>query len=868
METSLLTTKLNVPPARAKLITRPRLIERLQEGLRYNLILVSAPAGFGKTTLLSEWARQNHRQSTAWLSLDNGDNDPVRFWDYFIAALKKLHPSCGESILPMLHSSQPPPAEPLLTELINDLAVISSENILVLDDYHLIESQQINDGITYLLEHMPAQMHLVLATRVDPPFPMARFRGKGTMFEIGTDDLRFTLHEAAALLKETEVQQLSMEYTTALNERTEGWVVGLKMAALSMRGQKDIPGFIAAFTGSQRYVMDYLMEEVLQKQTEDIHDFLLKSSVLGRLSPPLCDALTGRQDSHELLLELDREHLFIIPLDESRQWFRYEHLFVDLLRHRLDTDFPTEKVAELHYLASRWYEKNQYLEDAIYHGLVAQDWDRTMKLILQYASTRRGENVTLQNWLKKIPQEILRNKIPLYLKYINFLATSQPDIAEGHLNYLEKLAPDDNHIQGSVVSIRMFIAFSKGDYDLAAECGDRALSLLPQDDNLTRGNVAAGLGSIYIDRNLYLEAESPLQEAYDCFKRTGDVYSTIYPLTYLGIIALAQSKLRQAARWFQQAIGIDEWSPLTEFAHLFFSIVFYDWNNLDTAVSHVERAIELNHLSGNQIALERANLYLFQYRLVQGDEAGASEALKEADRLLNQIRYLPSVHAFNATCHIMLALAQDDSGSASDWTKKLEEFEFLPPDTPHTIIPFLLSTKQKSIMAERWREDYERMVNAGLNSYTLFLRIAQALDKPTVDEALPFLTKALTIAKPENRIRTFTDQGKVISPLLRKAISQGIEAEFAGRLLDIIDVEEQQKLKIKEASLSPAQQILSQREIEVLGLLAEGLSNRQIGEKLVVSLSTAKTHVHNIMEKLEAGSRTQAITRARKLKLL
>ena len=334
METSLLTTKLNIPPTRPQEVARPCLVERLQQGLNYNLVLVSAPAGFGKTTLLSEWVHGSKPPiSTAWVSLDEGDNDPVRFWDYFVAALQTLQPECGEKILPLMHSSPQLSVEPILTALINDLSAIAGDFVVILDDYHLVENQSIHEGITYLLEHMPVRMHLVLATRADPPLRLAHLRGRGTLIEIGADDLRFNLTDAASLLKELKTPELSPEDIAALNERTEGWAVGLKMAALSMSGQKDIPGFIADFTGSHRYVMDYLMEEVLQKQTPEIREFLCKTSVLKRLSPPLCDAVTGREGSQAVLLELERAHLFVVPLDEKRQWYRYEHLFSDLLLH-------------------------------------------------------------------------------------------------------------------------------------------------------------------------------------------------------------------------------------------------------------------------------------------------------------------------------------------------------------------------------------------------------------------------------------------------------------------------------------------------------------------------------------------------------
>ena len=382
MEASLLTTKLNIPPARAGSVPRPRLMERLKDCTSSNLVLISAPAGFGKTTLLSEWARQSQPHiRTAWVSLDEGDNDPVRFWDYFIAALKTLQPSTGEIALALLHSSQPSPDPSVLTALINDLTNISVDFALVLDDYHLIESQPVHAGIIFLLEHMPPRMHLVIATRADPPLQLAHFRGKEMMLEVRPDDLRFTCEEAGTLLEKMKVPKLSPDELSALNKRTEGWAVGLKMAALSLRHQKDVPEFLAAFTGSQRYVMDYLMEEVLQKQTPEMRDFLMQTSVLERLTAPLCDAVTGRQDSQDILLNLERGHLFIVPLDESRQWYRYEHLFADLLRHQCQANFGTEQVAAFHQQASQWYEDNHLPDEAIHHALAARDWETSIRLI-------------------------------------------------------------------------------------------------------------------------------------------------------------------------------------------------------------------------------------------------------------------------------------------------------------------------------------------------------------------------------------------------------------------------------------------------------------------------------------------------------
>ncbi|UCC17211.1 MAG: hypothetical protein JSU58_01295, partial [Dehalococcoidales bacterium] len=395
MEMSLLTTKLYVPPIRPRLVSRPRLLDRLDESLNNNLILVSAPAGFGKTTLLSEWVR--HIQPitrTAWISLDEGENDPVRFWDYYIAGLKTVEPTIGDMALELLHSPQTPtsqslPIESVLTSLINELNSIESNLIIVLDDYHVITSQSVHDGVTFFLDHIPPQIHLIIASRADPPLPLTQYRGRGTMLEIRTDDLRFRFSEATTLLQQLQNMKLSPENVRILNQCTEGWVTGLKMAALSIPRQENITEFLSTFSSSQRYIMDYLVEEVLKRQTDKIQDFLLKTSILEKLTASLCDAVTGHNNSQEMLLKLEHDNMFTIPLDENREWYRYEHLFRDLLSHQLEVRFEEFDSTELHRKASQWYEKNKYIGDAIYHALAAQDWENAKRLITSENEQKR-----------------------------------------------------------------------------------------------------------------------------------------------------------------------------------------------------------------------------------------------------------------------------------------------------------------------------------------------------------------------------------------------------------------------------------------------------------------------------------------------
>jgi LuxR family maltose regulon positive regulatory protein len=385
MATSLLTTKFYIPPTRPELVARPRLIDRLNAGLGQNggftrkLTLISAPAGFGKTTLLSEWVGHCD-QPVAWVSLDEGDNEPVRFLAYFIAALQTIDLSIGETALAVLQSPQPPPFEAILPSLINDIATIPEDFALVLDDYHLIDDQPIHKAMTFFLDHQPPNMHLVIAARSDPFLHLSRLRARGQMTEIRTNDLRFTLQEVATFLNQVMGLGLSGDDVAALESRTEGWIAGLQLAALSMQGQDDTASFIAAFTGDDRFIVDYLVDEVLAQRPKGTQDFLLQTSILDRMTGPLCDAVTGQKNGQAVLEQLEQANLFIVPLDSRRQWYRYHHLFADLLRHRLRATQP-EVIPELYLRASAWYEVQGQMEEAIQYALAVKDLERAARLL-------------------------------------------------------------------------------------------------------------------------------------------------------------------------------------------------------------------------------------------------------------------------------------------------------------------------------------------------------------------------------------------------------------------------------------------------------------------------------------------------------
>jgi len=870
VETSLLRTKINIPPIRSHLVSRPRLTERLNEGFEYNLILVSAPAGFGKTTLLSQWVHQNQAPLyTAWISLDEGDNDPIRFWEYFIAALKTLQPAASEKAITLLHSPQAfgqvPPIESILTLLINDLAITPADLVVVLDNYHLIKTRQIHNSITYLLEHMPVQMHLVISTRADPPLTLSRFRGRGAMLEIGSDDLRFTLDEATNFLKERKMPKLPTADIADLLDRTEGWAVGLELAALSLRGRTDIQQFIAGFTGSQRYVMDYLLEEVLQKQPRENYEFLLKTSVLERLNSSLCQAVTGRKDSQDILLNIERDHLFIVSLDEVRRWYRYEHLFADLLRHQLQKVYRKQDIAELHRRASRWYEDNNLTDHAVYHALASQGWEKAAGIIEKTSQERvnHGEWITLHNWLRSLPEDTLLAHLQLYIwNCIALTIIGHPDDAESRLRKIEKMAQGDVSIQGRIAAAQANTYHALGDMPRTEEFARKALSLLPLEEIESRCVASYILGYMYWNKGFFSKARPPITEAIQGARQVGHLGVIASSLLFLAEMDRYGGRLHRAAEQLQEAIELTGTWPASAPAHESWGALLGEWNRLEEAVDHMQKAVELGQIGTTPEFVARSCILLAYLRGVQGDETGASKAQAQSCSIAHKLTS-SRARADHAAFHIMLALGQENVETASEWGSRLApDVDTLPFYINLIPARLLIAQGRREAAAEKLRVMYEETMRGGQQSYTIRLRMYQALAEEDEASALDFLADALTMAEPEGYIRTFVDEGKLLAPLLERAIAERITPEYAASLLEIIQKEQRVQLTAEKGKL------LSRRELEVLRLLAEGLANRQICQRLALSPNTAKTHIRHILEKLDSQSRLQAVARARELELI
>lgn len=873
MTDQLLGIKLHLPILRKDVVPRARLVERLnaglwqEEGFVRRLTLVSAAAGYGKTTLVTAWLQSVPIKYT-WLSLDEGDNDPRRFLAYLLAALRQIEAGTGKAVEAMLQSPQPPPGDAILTVLVNDLAAIPQPFILILDDYHALHTPPIHQQLNFLLEHQPPQMHLVIITREDPPFPLARLRARGQMIEIRQEELRFSLDECAGFLKQAMELNLSPADIAALERRTEGWIAGLQLAALSMRGRKDLSAFIEAFTGSSHYVLDYLIEEVFKQQPVDVQDFLLKTAILDRLSGPLCDVVADRTDSRSLLEQLEHANLFIVPLDQSCTWYRYHNLFAELLRLRLhSTDTLSEKV--LHSRASRWFATEGLIPEAIHHALAASDWESAAELI-QDSSVMllgRGELVTLLGWLKALPDEAIYKRAELCRDYGWVLTlTGQLEAADAYLRQAEASVQDDEALMGTVLVARAYNLRVRGDTSQAIEYARRALSILPQTDALSRGLVALTLGLAYWTYGNFQESERAFLEVDRAAQQSGNAYARMTALAYLGMIQAVYGKLHRAAELCRQVILLGGQSPPVAPAHIELGALLYEWNDLESAVEHLQTGIEQSRRTGNPLIQSDGyrTLAIVQHGL--GESDAALSTLQKADELADSRQVSPLSGMRNAACHVQIALAQDNLAVAQVWAERVTE----PTDTSLfytclglTSVRILLARREKVSAAEKLNELYETASLKGCGAGMIEVRALHALASDTPDQALLYLQDALKKAMPEGFIRTFVDKGEPMKALLEKLKSQG--GELKPYILTILAAFGG---AIGAARSLPLIEPMSEREVEILRLLADGLSNREIAEKLVIGIGTAKSHVHHILEKLGSNSRTQVVAKARELGLL
>ncbi len=913
MTTPLLKTKLYIPAPRSELVSRPRLIEQLDAGIRRKFTLLSASAGFGKTTLLSEWIA-GCKRPIAWLSLDEHDNDPARFWAYFIAALQTARADLGAAALAALQSRQPPPIESLLTQLINEITELAAPLILVLDDFHTITAPQIHDALTFCLDNLPPQMHLLFSSRTDPPWPLARRRARGEMAELRTDDLRFTSDEAAAFLNQVMGLDLSPGDVATLEGRTEGWITGLQMAALSIQGRKDASGFIAAFAGSHRFILDYLMEEVLDQQAPAIQDFMLQTSILERMSGPLCDFVTGNNDSQTTLDWLEQANLFLVPLDDERCWYRYHHLFADLLRKRLQQTRPGQ-ASILHSQASRWYEAQGLIAEAVGHALAAGDADQAARLVERNALAMmdHGELTTLLEWLDALPGEVQRRRPWLCVAHAWALAYSgQLEPIEPLLQNAERRAEkamlgldeaerraERKHIAGHTATIRAYVAVLRGDNPRGVELARKAMQLLPGDDLSTRGFAAVQLSYALRNSAGLAAATQATIEASAISRAAGDSHVAVMTLCDLGGLFRMQGRLHDAAATYQNALELahtytrqsGRQLPITGYVYGRMSTVLCEWNDLEAATRLAKKGVELCKQWGWAEIYVDCCIYLAMALQAAGDEKGALDALLEAKQTARKVSpwYVTVVGLFEA----WVRLGQGDVASASRWAAaQADELNIDDePDSKHAarylaIVRILIvqiweqtggghdrpaptwEDKLKRVLGVLARllrsAEAENQVMRAIEILILRALALQALDE--TKQALAALEHAIAISKPGGYVRIFVAKGAPMAKLLQHALASGIAVEYTNKLLAAFTPPTPPHPHTPIHP--PLIEALSERETEVLALIAAGLSNREIADKLFLAVGTVKKYTSNIYGKLNVHKRTQAVLCARELGLL
>jgi LuxR family maltose regulon positive regulatory protein len=831
MPPQVLATKLYIPSPRPSIVLRPRLIERLNTGLVSGgkLTLISAPAGFGKTTLVIEWAAVCDRP-VAWLSLDKGDNSSIRVLTHLIAALQTLvlceaqgiAANIGAGVLAVLHASQPqpPPTELLLTELLNEITTIQDDFILVLDDYHLTDSKPVDEALTFLIEHLPPHMHLVIATREDPHLPLARLRARGQLTELRAADLRFTPEEAAEFLNRMMELKLRDEDIAALETRTEGWIAGLQLAAISMQGREDVASFIQSFTGSHRFVLDYLLEEVLQHQSDTIQAFLLCTSILDRMCGPLCDAVLGPPSAsgQETLEYLERANLFIIPLDNERRWYRYHHLFADLLRQRLQRNsaLPTWKekgsVDELHRRASEWYERNGLAADAIHHALAAQDFERAATLIEktvpEIRKNRQEATVMELVWLKALPDELIHVRPVLSVAYAYALfGAGELEAVEDWLRDAERwldttaelsgqpepplagmVVVDEKEFRrlpGMIAMLRTAQALARGDLPETVKNARQVLELALDGDHLLLGGAASTLGlAAWADGDL-VAARQMITDGMANVLRAGYISPAIGDAITLADIQIAQGCLHAAMSTYQQAL---QWATVPDGPsrsmrgaadmYVGMSDLHRERNDLETASQYLFTSQSLGELAGLPQNPYRWCAAMARIREAQGDLDAALDLLDQAERMYDGA-FSPNVRPVS-TRKTRVWVAQGRLGEALDWAREQglsvdNELSYLH-EFDHITLARVLLALYRSDGASSIAEGMgllERLLKAaqagGRMGSVIEILVLQALAYHAQNDlpaALKPLRKALTLAEPENYVRIFVDEGESMRLLL------------------------------------------------------------------------------------------------------
>jgi LuxR family maltose regulon positive regulatory protein len=910
MKTDLLASKFYFPPHRPDLVPRPHLLARLDAGLHGKLTLVSAPAGFGKTTLVSEWLRDCSHPA-AWLSLDKNDNDPSRFLIYLIAALQHIDADMGVDMQAVLEESSSPHFEILLTRLIREMERLPATSIIVLDDYHLIDSKAVHNIISFLIEYLPAAVHLVISGRADPPLPISRLRVEGNVNEVRTAQLRFTKEEAAIFLNGLMGFGLSSEGIAALEARTEGWVASLKLAALSMQGRENRLEFIARFSGSNRYVIDYLVDEVVAHQPEEVQTFLRRTSILERFCAPLCEHVVGGTREMDVIEYLDRSDLFLIPLDDQGEWYRYHHLFADFLRQRLRIAEP-DTITELHHRASQWYENAGLVDESIEHALAAGDMESATRLVDGVAADLvvRRESYKLVKFVDQLPGDLCQGYPMLRLWYAWAL------LFMGKMEMIEQILADveDNSNKpagvpnpGFVTAVRAVLANQQGDLLRSITLSEQALEEMSvaAPDRVTL--MFQGTAVIWLALNHRLvgnfgKARQLFMEAAELNRTAGNYYAALLSFELLADLAVIEGQLHRAVELYRSGLKLAQnWKDtrgrpqqsLTAAAgpQLGLGRVLYQMNDLEASTAHIQHSADLFEL-GDIWGKKDAYAMLAYLKQAQGEFEASAELLSKVIAIKDTIVVrrssttdLPSLaklavlirRARPETAYLLTDIRRllekrgvnvNDDVDCSSPAGYPSEFDYselacllIAEDRAAESLPLLKRLLEAAAKMERHGDEIRYLVMTALAQHGL----------GNTQTALDSLGRALTLAEPEGYVRLFVDEGQPMAELLRLAVSNKISPDYAGKLLAAFSNDLRSEVAVNEEPAIYAQRLaepLTQRESEVLRLMAQGYKYQEIAERLVVSINTVRHHTRNVYGKLGVNNRTQAIGKAKELKIL
>ena len=910
MPVSVLKTKLYISPLRPEIVPRPQLVLRLNESLHCKLTLISAPAGFGKTTLLKEWVAAYH-SPVAWVSLDPLDNDPIRLWVHIIAALQMVQSGLGESVLSALQAPQPVSIDYVLTDLINEITqdtvglsvptISSPRFVLILDDYHLITNRQVHNSLTYFLDNLPPQMHIIISGRADPPWPFARLRACNRMVEMRASDFRFSSQEASTFLNDLMGFDISPGDIAALDSRTEGWIVGLQMAALSMRNREDKTAFIQAFTGTHRFILDYLLEEVMDQQSRGRREFLLKTAILDRMTASLCDTILDIKNSQSTLYQMEQANLFLVPLDDERCWYRYHHLFSELLRNQLQLRWP-EQLPILHQRASQWFEDHNYIEEAVQHGFAARDFQRVSLLIEKYAQglLHQSRYSDLSSWIEALPDALVieRPWLCVYRSWTRHWAglreggddclLSAEEILSGRSNLQED---EQRLLPGYIALVRAHYALTNEALSATITHAKKALEILPEDDYFARSTAGVALGGAYWGQGDVVRSERAFSDCATAALKGGYNYRASSAMCYVGMQQVKQARLYDAETTYREALTLAQDSssrltPIAGYPQAKLGELACEWNLLDQAQNLTRSALDLCNQLGHVDLIAEACASRARTQLARKEFSGVEKTLRQADQLAAETKLDPWSTTWLDDCRVRLWLSTNRLDKAIRWVESSDlqidsEINY-HHDIHHLnlarVLVANLMTSPPELAIPEVSGLLDRLYTAaeqvGWIHHKIKILVLKALVyqyNQQIDLSMDTLSQALCLAKSAGYIRVFIDEGMALEQLFQALLnSQWMKTRLLAQ--NAAYVRKVNKAFKKESTLHPSRSVLAdpltQREMDILVLLATSKTVPEIAADLFVTSNTVRSHIKHIYSKLDVHRRLGAVQKAHDLNLI